>query len=281
MTKEEPERLGRDLAERVVIILVEPQYAGNVGAVARAMNNFGLRRLVLVNPPAWDPETARWHAPNCESWWPDVKRVATTEEALEGVHVAYAATARRRRGDPIVHDIGRIADAFVEDDRTFGLLFGREDHGLSNEDVRRCDGILRIATSGHASLNLAQAVVVTAHTFFERARQAGYVAPGRTLGGQHGTLTTAEAEETTARDRKADLTVLEPAAQQLVGLLDRVGYLKVAPEALVLATARQALQRADLSVRHTEALRGMVRAVEWALDNPDLDPRAPRKMHRS
>jgi len=51
------------LADRVVIVLVQPLHPGNVGATARAMRNFGLERLVLVDPPAYDPERARWMAP--------------------------------------------------------------------------------------------------------------------------------------------------------------------------------------------------------------------------
>jgi TrmH family RNA methyltransferase len=266
------------LADQVVVVLVEPQHPGNVGATARAMKNFGLRRLVLVDPPAYDPERARWMAPGCDDVLAEARIVSTLDEALEGVHRAVASTARhRRQGQPVLEPTAAADSIFDDPERVHAILFGREDFGLSAEDTRRCEALLRIPTPEHASLNLSQAVVVVAHTLFEGARSRGLSATGRTLGGSRSERTTRSARPRSSRDRKADLVQIEPAADELVELLDRVGYLRGTPASKVLLTARQALQRASLAVRHVEALRGMVSRVGWALDHPEIDWKQSRR----
>lgn len=272
------------LAERVVVVLVEPQHPGNVGAAARAMKNFGLRRLVLVAPPCYDPEQARWMAPGCDDLLANVRIVATTEEALEGVQRAVASTARHRRVGQQVREPRQVAaqlfdDVDAHDQATTAILFGREDFGLANDDVLRCESILRIPTPDHASLNLGQAVLLVAHALFEEARERGAQATGRVLGGSRGNTTTRLLSQKDDRDRLADVPVMEPAVLELVGLLERVGYLRGVTPDKVRGTARETLQRAKVSVRQIDALRGMVARVAWALDHPGLDWRATRRHH--
>lgn len=262
------------LAEHVVIMLVEPQHAGNVGAAARAMKNMGLRRLVLVNPPAYDPEQARWMAPGCDDLLASVRIVATLEQALEGVHRVVASTARHRKQGHPVHEPAELAELTLDEaraGRSTAILFGREDFGLPKEAALRAESLLRIPTPEHASLNLAQAVLLVSHALFEEGRRRGASAPGRTLGGSRGDRSTASKQEGDRRDALADLPTIEPAVDELVDLLERVGYLRGTPPDKVGLTARQAMQRAHLSIRHVEAMRGMVSRIQWALDHPDRD----------
>lgn len=268
------------LAEHVVVVLVEPQHPGNVGAVARAMTNMGLSRLTLVAPPAYDPERARWMAPGCDDLLAQMRIVPTLDDALAGVHRAVAATARHRKQGQPVHEPPQIAALALdeaEEGRTTAILFGREDFGLATADVLRCEALMRIPTPEHASLNLAQAVLLVSHALFEESRRRGASAPGRTLGGSRGRHTTAGKQQGSRRDALADLPAIEPAVDQLVGLLDRVGYLRGTPPDKVRLTARSALQRGRISVRHVEALRGMISRIEWALDHPGIDWKRTRK----
>ena len=262
---------GDNPLDRVVVVLVEPLHPGNVGSTARAMRNFGLQHLVIVNPPAYDPERARWMAPGCADLLARARIVGTLEEAMVGVHRVIGTTARHRRDGIPVLTPPAASTSILDDERVHAILFGREDHGLSGEAVRMCESLIRIPTTEHASLNLAQAVLIVAHTLFEETRRRGRRATGRTLAGSRNPRSTADAAKPSRRDRLADVAVIEPAAQEVVGLLKRVGYLRGAPASKVLLTARQALQRAHLPIRHVEALRGMVSRVHWALDHPNVD----------
>jgi TrmH family RNA methyltransferase len=266
----------------VVVVLVEPQHPGNVGAAARAMKNFGLSRLVLVAPPCYDPEQARWMAPGCDDLLARAKVVANLDEALAGVHRVIASTARHRKQGQPVYEPAEVAQGVLDDiieqpGYTTAILFGREDFGLSTADVHRAESILRIPTPEHASLNLGQAVLLVAHSLFEEGRARGLAATGRTLGGSRGARSTRSARPRGPDDQIADAPTVEPAVSDLVALLDRVGYLRGLPADKVMLTARQALQRARVSVRHVSALRGMVSRLAWALDNPGVDWRATRR----
>ncbi len=264
--------LARALRERVIVVLVEPQYPGNVGATARAMRNMGLWSLVLVAPPAYDAEQARWMAPGCAELLASARIVATLDEALAGVSRVVATTARhRKRGQPVLEPREAAALALDDDDGVTALLFGREDQGLDGEAVDRAQALLRIPTLEHASLNLSQAVMVTAHAFFEEARARGLPATGRMLGGSRAGQSTRAVSRTGRRDRRASLDTIEPAAEAMVQLLERVGYTRGTHPTKVRVSATTALQSAQLRVREVEALRGMVRRIEWALDNPGTD----------
>jgi TrmH family RNA methyltransferase len=276
---EDAHPLAAALAERLVVILVQPRSPGNVGATARAMKNTGLRRLRVVDPVAYDPEEARWMAPGCEDVLAEAEFVATFEEAVADCHRLVATTARHRRLGQPVWSPTQLAQGFLEGppDEVVGLLFGREDIGLTNEEVGHAGALLRIPTPEHASLNLAQAVLLTGHELFRLAHAAGMPAGGRSLGGSRGSRKTAALDKPDARDQRAHLPDLEAAGAEVLELLDLVGYTRAARPEKVLATARQLLQEAGLSRRQVDALRGMVSRVRWALDHPGADWKMGRR----
>ncbi len=257
----------------MVFILVEPQHSGNVGAAARAMKNMGIHNLTLVNPPAWDPETARWMAPGCDDFISRIRLVSTVEEALEDVSFAIASTARHRKQGHRVLEPTVFADEVFErgPSGATGVLFGREDFGLSTRDVNQCAALLRIPTPEHASLNLAQAVLLVGQALFEAGRSRGLVASGRTLGGSRGTRTTEWVSRPSHRDLPAMISEIDPAVTEILSLLQNVGYLRGTPAEKVALTARQGLQQAQISRRHVEAVRGMVSRIQWALESPGVD----------
>jgi TrmH family RNA methyltransferase len=272
------------LAEHVVFVLIEPQHPGNVGAAARAMKNMGLRRLVVVDPaPSFDPERARWMAPGADDVLDATRFVATLDEALVGVHRVVASTARHRRHDQRVHEPPGLAEQILDDepDRVTAILFGREDFGLSTEHAERAESLLRIATDHHASLNLAQAVLIVAHHLFEAACRRGLLAEGRIVKGSHGSKSTRSLQRRGGNDGLADISHVEPALAEVIGLLDRVGYTKASSPERVAMTLRETLQRTRLTQRQVHGLRGMVRRINRALDNPDMDWKATRREHEA
>lgn len=277
------ERAASCLAERVVFILVQPQQPGNVGAVARAMMNMGLRRLTVVDPPpSFDLERARWMGPGAGEVLDRMRLVATLDEALDDVHRAIATTARHRSdGQRVLEPAGLASDVFSgPDELVTGVLLGREDDGLARAATLRCEALLRIPTDHHASLNLAQAALLVGSALFDEARRAGLTPAGRIVGGGTGTRSTRSLDARDA-DVLAPLTDVEPAVVELVALLNRIGYGRGTSPERVGVTLREALQRAGLSRRQVGALRGMVGRVEYALDHPDIDWKASRRQQEA
>ena len=149
---------------RFSVILVEPQFRDNVGHAARAMLNFGVGDLFLVNAPPVDEET-RNRAVHAQKVLDAARHHATLAEAKprHDVLVGFAARistmdkAHRRMSEPLE----TVARRLEEMPGRIGLVFGREDFGLSNEDVEACDILCTIPTSPHyRSMNLSHAVSV-------------------------------------------------------------------------------------------------------------------------
>jgi TrmH family RNA methyltransferase len=146
------------------VVLVRPQFAGNVGAVARVMRNMGLAELCLVAPAA-DPgdRKARQRATQGEAILDNVQIVETLNEALSDCVLAAATSARtgglfrkQNTGTPdeiATRLLGVLTDAKV------ALVFGPEASGLSNEEIAQCHFLIHIPTDdSYSALNLAQAV---------------------------------------------------------------------------------------------------------------------------
>ncbi len=161
----------------VRVILVEPQEPMNVGAVARAMRNFGLERLYLVNPhprvgPPLAPE-AYWLAVHAEEILDRAQILPSLREALEGVHLVVATTGRPREVYPApLLSPWAVAQEVLKTPGEKALVFGRETFGLTNEELEYAHIIGVIPTAPEQpSLNLAQAVLVFAYELF-KARSA-------------------------------------------------------------------------------------------------------------
>ncbi|PJB95298.1 MAG: hypothetical protein CO080_08470 [Nitrospirae bacterium CG_4_9_14_0_8_um_filter_70_14] len=145
------------------IILVGCQIPGNLGAVARAMGNFGASDLRLVGgcTPS-DPEAvarAREMVPILAA----ARGCATLKEALTDLHHAFAATHRRGRGrtPPLLPAAAMAQAAALPGGEGWALVFGNETSGLSNDEVLHCDHLVAIPTqAAHPSLNLSHAVTI-------------------------------------------------------------------------------------------------------------------------
>lgn len=156
---------------RFSVVLVEPQYRENVGHAARSMLNFGVGDLVMVNAPPVDDET-RVRAVHAQGVL-DKARFFPSMQALKDagefdVLVAFAARistlnkAHARMAEPLE----KVARRLDEMSGRIALVFGREDFGLSNEDVETCDIMCTIPTSpGYRSMNLSHAVSVALYEF--------------------------------------------------------------------------------------------------------------------
>jgi TrmH family RNA methyltransferase len=163
--------------ERVRVVLVEPQIAGNIGATARAIQTMGIARLVLAAPRA-DPRSAeaRARAHGAEELLDAVAIVPDLDAACAGAHLV-VGTTNRRRGRVLVDPTpARLAAARIAEtaqSHEVAILFGREDAGLTTRELSRCQVLATIPAARELpSLNLSHAVQVIAYEVFLAAREA-------------------------------------------------------------------------------------------------------------
>ncbi len=159
------------------VILVRPQLAVNIGMCARAMANFGLEDLRLVNPrQGWprsdDYREVAYSAAAGATGLLDAARVfPSVEAAVADLNCVYAATARERGQMKAVltPSVAMGATAAAEGEKR-GVLFGPERTGLDNDEVAIADAIITFPSNpAYASLNLAQAVLICAYEWFKAA----------------------------------------------------------------------------------------------------------------
>lgn len=231
------------LAERFVVVLHEPQDVVNMATAARAMMNFGLRRLRLVNPADWDERRVIGIA---HAAGPVVERMEIFE-SLDGaladtVHVAGTSARRRTAAFVWQHPkqaVPQLLALAAAGEGPVALLFGREDRGLENPELDRCDRVLTVPTDdAFSSLNLSQAVLLIAHELW----MAG---PG------------GEAELPTWRKAAppathAQLDRLFADAQET---LARIEFFKKKNPQAIMRTLRAIARRADLDQREAKLVR--------------------------
>lgn len=160
-------------------MLVRPQLAVNIGMCARAMANFGLSDLRLVSPREGWPRTGAYRkgayaaAAGAVHLLESAKLYESVREAIEDLSFVYAATARGRgQMKPVMTPALAMPDmaARMAAGEKHGVLFGPERTGLDNDDVALADAILTFPVNpAYASLNLAQAVLLTGYEWFRAA----------------------------------------------------------------------------------------------------------------
>jgi tRNA (cytidine32/uridine32-2'-O)-methyltransferase len=153
------------LAEGIVVVLNRPGDVVNIATTLRAMMNMGLKRLRLVAPDEFSAYRVAGIAHGSEALIDRIEFFDTLDEALADVGTVIGTTARRRTamylwGYPR-QEAPRLVERATSSTRPVALVFGREDTGLLNEDLDKCDMLLVVPTDPeHSSLNLAQAVLL-------------------------------------------------------------------------------------------------------------------------
>lgn len=166
--------------ETPAILLMEPQLADNIGMVARAMANFGIDELRLVNPrDGWPNEKARIAASGANFVVDDATAYPTLEAGMADLNWLAATTARQRDlRKPVMTPQEAVAElrARIARGEKCGILFGRERNGLETDEVANADALVMIpVNSRFASLNLAQSVLVLGYEWMRTS-------PAATLG---------------------------------------------------------------------------------------------------
>jgi len=236
--------MGNPSLENLSIILVEPQHPGNIGMVCRAMANFGVSDLRLVNPCAYLHPEARKFAVAAHHLLGQARVFADLPAAVADLHLSVATTRRsgRLRGDLL--DIAEVPALHrqLPAGGKMGLVFGREDAGLTSDEVARCSHAATITTAAEVgSLNLAQAVLLFVH---ELARQPVEPAGEREIPEQG---------------------EVEGLFGQMETVLSRIAFLNPKKPEGVMNSLRQIHQRAALDCHDLQLLRGMWSQIAWSI----------------
>ncbi|MBD1399305.1 RNA methyltransferase [Pelovirga terrestris] len=233
---------------RPVIVLVEPQGAGNVGSVCRAMYNYGATDLRLVNPQVDHlGREARNMAVKAAEVLERATIYASLPEALSDCSLSIGTTRRfGRYREGMLHP-DEAADLMLnlEPESTCALVFGREDKGLFTSELDLCQHFVTIPTDARLpSMNLAQAVVVCLYEVYKRA--------GELAGQPHG------------RKKLANNQQLEALYRHMTESLLNIDYLNPQNPDHIMRTYRRILGRAGLNEREVRILRGMFNQIDIA-----------------
>lgn len=155
-------------SQQPVFVLVRPQMGENIGAAARAMWNFGLEAMRVVDPrDGWPNSRAVAMASGAGRLLDEAQLTKTTADALSDCEMVFATTARPRGlTKPVVtpERAMQIASEKIAEGQRVGVLFGPERAGLENDDIARANAIINVPVNPEfPSLNLAQCVLLTAY----------------------------------------------------------------------------------------------------------------------
>jgi tRNA/rRNA methyltransferase len=239
-----------------VVILVEPQLGENIGMAARAMGNFALDRLRIVNPrDGWPNVAAQRAAAGADHIIEHVELFDTLDAAVADCTLLFATTARAHdQAKPIVGPEAAAAEMIgqIKAGGTVGILFGRERWGLTNEEVGLSNRIITFPVNpGFASLNLAQAVLLVGYEWFKlsTAGSLPFAMP--------------------ARSEPASQHQIQAFFDNLVRELDKVEFLRPAEKrGTMLVNLRNIFTRMEPTKQDMHTLHGVVMAIAEGRKGP-------------
>lgn len=246
-----------------VAVLVNPQLGENIGTAARAMANFGLHEMRIVEPrDGWPNEKALTSSSGAHWIIESATIHDTLADALKDVNYVYATTARPRGMIKEVitpEQAGHDMRARVARGEKVALLFGRERFGLSNDEVSMADVIVTAPVNpAFASINIAQAVLLMGYEWFKEQAE--------TLGQQTPELPALEGPGLQTPDtRLATKEELFGFFDHLERELDIAGFFKTEDKKPgMLRNIRNLFARAELTEQEVRSLRGIVSSLTRA-----------------
>ncbi len=226
---------------RLRIVLVEPREAGNVGAVARVMKNFGFEDLWIVGEhPPLEP-LAGWWASGADDVIARAHFASALHYAIADAQMTVATTSARGRTTPVDLSPFELARIPLGEDDVLALVFGREDRGLTRDEVVQCQRTASIATNpDFPTMNLAQAVGVFCFAL-------------------------SSIQHPRERQDRANAALLERLHERAESLLLEVGFLHENNPDRIYDDLRAIAGRAGLDEREVTILLGIIRQIEWKL----------------
>ncbi len=253
----------------VSVVLVEPAEPGNVGAVARAMKNFGARQLILVRPRC---EPMHGMARAFSAGASEILRAARTFQEFDEAVAPFALTIAltgvqgHHRVLECVDSLPTALLAGRSPDDTIALVLGREESGLTNEEANRCGARWKLPTEpGFPSLNLAQAAGIALFAMAEARRSIGWAATPVDEGITPRSLRAGASQR--SKDSAASQEEVSRLLDHMRAEMVEWGYEDTVRTDASMVLLRALVARAGLTHREAQLIRGILRQARWRLDN--------------
>ena len=230
--------------KNVAIVLHRTRHPENIGAAARAIRNMGIGQLVIVDPQNCDlTKICRLATHAALDVVEQMEVCDTLEEALADFNFVIGTTARLGGQRKVVSSPSKLGPKLfsISQENRIAILFGPEDRGLTNVDIRFCDILVNIPTAEFSSLNLAQAVMIICYELYSfSCGKPGEFAP-----------------------RLANRYELEAMYAQLKDVLIRVSFINPDNPDYFMNNLRHFFSRLQLRAKEVRIVRGICRQIIW------------------
>jgi tRNA (cytidine32/uridine32-2'-O)-methyltransferase len=233
------------------IVLVNTTHPGNIGGAARAMKNMGLTRLYLVAPKDYPSDKAVWRSAGATDVLDNAVVVDTLDDAIAGCSLVVGTSARERRIPWPLLDPRQCGESVWSEagQHEVAIVFGREDRGLTNEELHKCNYHVHIpANEEYSSLNLATAVQVICYEVrmaFLKASEGGNTLPNHVWDMP-----------------PADATALDNYYQHLEQTLIELGFVDPENPKQTMTRLRRMYNRVRMDQMELNILRGVLTAMQ-------------------
>ncbi len=235
---------GKINLDNIAIVLQQPRYPENIGSAARAVSNMGVGRLYVVEPENYDLVKINKLATHAAAdVVAGIRKFPDLKDALAEFNYVVGTTARRGGQRPVLNFPEVMAEKLVplSQDNRIAIVFGPEDRGLTNEDLRLCHHLVHIPTAEFSSINLAQSVMIISYELFKA-----------TLG-----------EVSEFSPRLATRHELDGMYDQVKDILVRINYINPENPDYWMNKIRRLLTRMQLRAREVSIIRGICRQINW------------------
>ncbi len=234
--------------ENIAIVLCRPKYGGNIGATARSAANMGIERIVVAEAGDIDLEEAKRMATHFAAHLVErIEYFPSLGEALAGFQWIVGTTSKLGKDRrPAVHPRQAAAEIVsISQHNRVALLFGPEDNGLSNDDLKYCHSLVTIpANRSFSSINLSHAVMIMSYELFIAGRsEVPFIPP------------------------LAGSAELEGMYEQLRSLLIEADFFEDRNPERQMLYLRRFLSRIRLTSQDVQVIRGICRQIRWYTNN--------------
>jgi tRNA/rRNA methyltransferase len=236
----------QQLLDNITIVLMEPKYPENIGAAARCAMNMGITRLIIVRNEAPDQEKMLKMATHKAAHLiKQLERFDNLKDALAPFSHVVGTSARqgkkRRAGNSPRHMLDTVLPLL--ENNQVALLFGPEDRGLTNDDLKYCQTTITIPTADFSSLNLAQAVAILCYELYWSILYTGKIRQ--------------------SSPKLANSYELEGMYEHVEEMLNRIGFLRTNDPSYWIRNIRHFLGRIGLRAKEARIIRGFCHSFLW------------------